>query len=150
MHAESRVVNAAASWLTAKIARETGYVRRIRINESRAIGEAIVAETTKALQEGPIDRSEFPVSAYPKVVRSRSCLAEKLKFVSTDVIRAEKWATVTFRRVAHREPDGFILWQNCEIKISKLRLGVVPVVAGDSIRGNWKAGKEPVRVYDVV
>ena len=108
MNAGARVVNAAARRVVAIEARKASC-RRIRVNKSRVIDEAVVAEPTETLQESPIDWPNFPISANTEVIRSRARVTEKLKLVSPDVIGTEKWPAVTFRRVTHSEPDLLVL-----------------------------------------
>jgi len=152
MNAGLRVVNAATRRFVASVACET---RRcgIRVYERwRNIDETIIAKTTEALQEGPIDWPNFSISSYAKVVRSRARMAEKLKLVTALMVGAEKWATVAFRRVAHGKPDFFVLRQDREIEIAKLRSRVVPVIPCDWIRRNAESRRReyPIGVGKVV
>src|SRR6266480_2820354 len=108
MNAGTREVNAAARRFVPVETRKASR-RRIRVNKSRGVNKAIVAEPAETLQESPIDWPNFPISANTEVIRSRAGVTEKLKLVTADVISAEKWPAVTFRRVTHSEPDFFVL-----------------------------------------
>src|SRR6266699_6009193 len=108
MNAGARVVNAAARGFVAIETRKASSCR-IRVNKSCGVNKAIVAEPTETLQESPIDWPNFPISANTEVIRSRARVTEKLKLVTANMISAEKWPAVTFRRVTHSEPDRFVL-----------------------------------------
>ena len=151
MNAGARVVNAAARRFVAIEARKASC-RRIRVNKSRVIDEAVVAEPTETLQESPIDWPNSPICADTKIIRSRARVAEKLKLVTALMVGAEEWAAVTLRRIAHREPNGFVLWKYREIEIAKLRARVVTVVTRDWIRRNAESCRReyPVRIRKIV
>src|SRR6266516_761552 len=108
MNAGAREVNAAACRFITIEARKASSCR-IRVNKSGGVNKGIVAEPTETLQESPIDWPNFPISAYAEVIRARACVTEKLKLVTANMISAEKWPAVTFRRVTHSEPDRFVL-----------------------------------------
>src|SRR5437870_10900815 len=108
MNAGAREVNAAACRFITIETRKASSCR-IRVNKSRGVNKGIVAESTKALQESPIDWTNFPISANTEVIRSRPRVTEKLKLVTANVISTEKWPAVTFGRVTHSEPDTLIL-----------------------------------------
>src|SRR5437870_12298533 len=122
MNAGAREVNAAARRFVAIETCKASYCR-IRVNKSRGVNKAIVAEPTETLQESPIDWPNFPISANTEVIRSRARVAEKLKLVTTDMVSAEEWTAVTLWRIADGKPDLFVLRTNREIEIAELRAG---------------------------
>src|SRR5437762_14086494 len=108
MNAGAREVNAAACRFVTIETRKASRCR-IRVYKSRGVNKCIVAEPTETLQESPIDWPNFPISANTEVIRSRARMTEKLKLVTANMISAEKWPAVTLRRIAHSEPDRFVL-----------------------------------------
>src|SRR5437773_11621981 len=71
VNAELRVVNASACRL---LSIETCQLcdRGVRVYAPSQVNGAVVAEATEALEEREVNRSQFAVGAYPKVVGATS------------------------------------------------------------------------------